>query len=75
MTVSIGVAEFPANGITRDDIVRAADAALYQAKEAGRNRVCLASSYGSARRPATAPAGGLTARILGSLTLCQEVTS
>jgi diguanylate cyclase (GGDEF)-like protein len=48
VTVSIGVAEFPANGITRDDIVRAADAALYQAKENGRNRVCLASSnYGA----------------------------
>ncbi len=43
VTVSIGVAEFPANGITRDDIVRAADAALYEAKEAGRNQVCLAS--------------------------------
>jgi diguanylate cyclase (GGDEF)-like protein len=43
VTVSIGVAEFPANGITRDDIVRAADAALYLAKEAGRNRVSLAA--------------------------------
>ena len=52
VTVSIGVAEFPANGITRDDIVRAADAALYQAKEAGRNRVCLAvSNYGSEPAP------------------------
>jgi diguanylate cyclase (GGDEF)-like protein len=44
VTVSIGVAEFPANGITRDDIVRSADAALYQAKDAGRNRVCLAAA-------------------------------
>jgi diguanylate cyclase (GGDEF)-like protein len=44
VTISIGVAEFPSNGITRDDIVRAADAALYQAKEDGRNRVCLAVS-------------------------------
>jgi diguanylate cyclase (GGDEF)-like protein len=43
VTVSIGVAEFPAHGITRDDIVRAADVALYSAKEAGRNQVCLAS--------------------------------
>jgi GGDEF domain-containing protein len=38
------VAEFPGNGITRDDVVRAADAALYEAKEAGRNQVCLAST-------------------------------
>jgi diguanylate cyclase (GGDEF)-like protein len=44
VTVSIGVAEFPANGITRDDIVRAADGALYNAKDSGRNRVCLAAA-------------------------------
>jgi diguanylate cyclase (GGDEF)-like protein len=44
LTVSIGVAEFPANGVTRDDIVRAADEALYDAKKAGRNRVGLAST-------------------------------
>jgi len=42
VTVSIGVAEFPANGVTRDDIVRAADIALYNAKASGRNQVCLA---------------------------------
>jgi diguanylate cyclase (GGDEF)-like protein len=44
VTVSIGVAEFPGNGITRDDVVRAADIALYDAKENGRNKVCLASA-------------------------------
>ncbi len=42
VTISVGVAEFPANGITRDDIVRAADAALYKAKQSGRNQVCWA---------------------------------
>ncbi len=44
VTVSIGVAEFPVHGITRDDIIRAADAALYNAKASGRNRVSLASA-------------------------------
>lgn len=47
VTVSIGVAEFPGNGESRDDIVRAADAALYEAKAAGRNRVCLAPAKAS----------------------------
>jgi diguanylate cyclase (GGDEF)-like protein len=56
VTVSIGVAEFPAHGITRDDIVRAADAALYNAKEAGRNQVCLASVVASAGSGPTSPA-------------------
>ena len=48
VTVSIGVAEFPAHGITRDDIVRAADEALYDAKGAGRNHVCLAAASAAA---------------------------
>jgi diguanylate cyclase (GGDEF)-like protein len=43
ITVSAGVAAFPAHGKTRDDMVRAADNGLYAAKQAGRNRVCLAS--------------------------------
>jgi two-component system, cell cycle response regulator len=47
VTISIGVADFPSNGIKRDDIVRAADAALYDAKESGRNQVCLASASSS----------------------------
>jgi len=39
ITVSIGVAEFPQHGKSRDSLVRAADAALYLAKQKGRNRV------------------------------------
>jgi diguanylate cyclase (GGDEF)-like protein len=44
VTVSIGVAEFPAAGKTRDALVRAADAALYQAKQQGRNKVAVSGS-------------------------------
>ncbi len=44
ITISIGVAEYPQNGHTRDELVRAADAALYHAKQAGRNRTVLAAA-------------------------------
>jgi len=42
VTVSIGVAEFPASGQSRDGLMRAADSALYQAKQQGRNKVVVA---------------------------------
>jgi diguanylate cyclase (GGDEF)-like protein len=43
VTISAGVAAFPAHGKSRDEMIRAADNGLYAAKQAGRNRVCLAS--------------------------------
>jgi diguanylate cyclase (GGDEF)-like protein len=43
ITISAGTAVYPEHGTTRDDLVRAADTALYSAKQAGRNKVCLAS--------------------------------
>jgi len=39
VTFSAGVAEFPGNGRTRDELVQAADAALYASKQGGRDRV------------------------------------
>lgn len=41
ITISIGVAIFPDHAQNESELVRAADAALYRAKETGRNRVCL----------------------------------
>lgn len=41
ITVSIGLAAFPANGSDDVDLVRSADQALYLAKETGRNKVAL----------------------------------
>jgi diguanylate cyclase (GGDEF)-like protein len=43
VTLSLGVAIFPDHGETGDAVLRAADMALYQAKQEGRNRVIVAS--------------------------------
>ena len=44
ITVSLGVAIFPEHGATPEDLVSAADDALYSAKNQGRNRVVIASN-------------------------------
>jgi diguanylate cyclase len=42
VTISIGVASSPEHGDTAEALLRAADAALYRAKESGRNRIVSA---------------------------------
>jgi diguanylate cyclase (GGDEF)-like protein len=42
VTISIGLALYPVHANTRAQIIQAADAALYRAKAAGRNRVVVA---------------------------------
>ena len=42
VTVSLGVGMFPKHGATGQDVLRAADDAMYRAKAAGRNRVVVA---------------------------------
>jgi diguanylate cyclase (GGDEF)-like protein/putative nucleotidyltransferase with HDIG domain len=43
VTCSIGISSWPTDGVMREELIRAADASLYYAKETGGNRICLAS--------------------------------
>jgi len=52
VTVSIGVAAFPEHGEALEDVIQAADKALYESKRGGRNRVTVAP----ARWPGTSAA-------------------
>ena len=42
VTISIGISEFPTHGVSPEELSRHADAALYEAKTSGRNRVRVA---------------------------------
>jgi diguanylate cyclase (GGDEF)-like protein len=44
VTISLGAAFFPAHGQTPEQVLKAADTALYKAKETGRNRAVEASA-------------------------------
>lgn len=50
LSVSIGLAEYPDGGDTPEELIATADAAMYQAKSGGRNRVVVAGS-GQPRAP------------------------
>ena len=55
ITLSIGVAAFPLEGDSPEALIAAADAALYQAKRSGRDRV-VAAGTGAPPRSSPAPA-------------------
>ncbi|HHB77436.1 MAG TPA: diguanylate cyclase [Desulfobulbus sp.] len=48
LTMSIGIAVYPDNGTSPDNLIRQADMAMYLAKQKGKNRVCLAPCEPSA---------------------------
>lgn len=43
ITASLGIANWPSDGIMKEEVLGRADAALYRAKQTGRNRTCLSS--------------------------------
>ena len=51
LTVSLGVASWPVDGVTREEIIGCADTVLYQAKKIGRNRTCLSSDIAKPGTP------------------------
>jgi diguanylate cyclase (GGDEF)-like protein/putative nucleotidyltransferase with HDIG domain len=43
ITISLGLASWPSDGVTSDELINAADRALYYIKQTGGNRTCVAS--------------------------------
>ena len=41
LTVSIGIASYPAHSSTKEDLIHKADQAMYTAKFIGKNKVCV----------------------------------
>ncbi len=52
LSVSVGTAEYPTHGDTPEELIASADAAMYQAKGGGRDRVAAASLSPAAAQPA-----------------------
>ena len=63
VTMSVGVACFPGDGTTVEELINAADVAVYEAKGAGRNRVVRASDLPWLRRVAQPPGAASKAAV------------
>jgi len=57
ISISLGMAFFPHDGATPEALLQAADTALYQAKDSGRNRICVFGAAVAEVSPDPAPQG------------------
>jgi diguanylate cyclase (GGDEF)-like protein len=60
LAVSIGIATYPVHGATREDLLRAADEAMYAAKTQGRDRVVSATGNNLRVKPTNFKNNGKT---------------
>ncbi len=58
LTCSVGIANYPSHGRRREQLLDAADKAMYRAKSQGRNRVCSASELDGLTVDAESPPPG-----------------
>ncbi len=73
LTISLGVASYPAHGGTTDALVSAADQALYTAKRLGKNRTVIFNPDAAATLDLIDGADDATGRQLGVLLTLAEV--
>jgi diguanylate cyclase (GGDEF)-like protein/PAS domain S-box-containing protein len=69
LTASVGVAEFPRHGSAPKELLAAADAALYRAKEEGRDRVVSAGAPTQQESAAVAPEAGPSSELISGTML------
>jgi hypothetical protein len=72
ITISVGVAAFPQSGDSPQTVFKAADEALYRAKENGRNRVELSASLGARLSSPTGPVVALHRWLAASFAAVEE---
>lgn len=59
VTVSVGVASYPARGNARAELIASADQALYASKRGGKNKTTIAGAHDAGAKPVTDTSTGL----------------
>jgi diguanylate cyclase (GGDEF)-like protein/putative nucleotidyltransferase with HDIG domain len=67
LTCSMGIASWPTDGVMREEILQAADAALYHSKQAGRNRISLAYEIKPSQVPGVGVNGAGEQEVLSTI--------